>query len=302
LFVFAPYEILRIIDGIPRASAFSSSTNNNEVVGPNGTNNTVGNFLTYANPTFGFKPSPVDNQAPQDTQRRQTISTLNFLTYRHPTLGFTIEYPEAPGLDVEEQGVGVSFPHSQGAYHVLVSGNIGKSLDEFASTLLQGKEEHYQDFKLIDQTSATVAGHPAIRTEYTFTGPDNGTPLHSLEYNVLFGGDGYILAFNTGYPTDAALDDFRAVVQKMLDSFQFPQSGSSVTNDNQQGETFPGVEGFGSSGPGGFGQEDGGEDGSDMFGQSPDEQDDPDKNGGFGSEGPQSPSEQDGEGGFNPFE
>lgn len=248
------------------------------------------------------QPSPVDNQVHQETQRMQTISTLNFLTYRHPTLGFTIEYPEAPGLEVEEREYGVSFPHNQGTYHALVSGNIGKSLDEFASDLTQGKE-NYPDFRFIGQTSATVAGHPAIRTEYTYTTIDEGISMHALEYTVLFDGDGYVLSFNTAYPTDAALDDFRAVVQKMLDSFQFPQSGSFIADDNnQQGETALGAEGFGSSGSSGFGQEDDDE-GFGQFGpQSPDGQDEQDQNGGFDSGGSQSPSEEnDGGGGFDPF-
>jgi hypothetical protein len=274
------------------------------------------------------QPSFIDNQIPPERQDsnndtkdednilglggsepqrlEQRISALNFLTYRHPTLGFTIDYPEAPGLDVDELDVGVSFPHSKGTYNVLVSRNMEKSLDEFASEFLQGKEKDYPDFKLIDQTSATVAGHPAIRTEYTFTGLDNGIPLHALEYNVLFDGDGYILAFNTANPTDATLDDFRAVVQKMLDSFQFPQRGSSAGDGDDQEPTSSGPEGFGSSGgSGGFGQENDGGGGFDPFGpQSPDEQDGQDQNGGFGSEGSQRRSEQNGGnsgGGFDPF-
>ena len=232
----------------------------------------------------------------------QEISALNFLPYRHPTLGFTIDYPEAPGLDVDELDVGVSFPHSKGTYHVLVSRNIGMSLDEFASEFYKAKR-HYPDFKLIDQTRASVAGHTAIRTEYTFTGLDNGIPLHAVVYNILFGGDGYILAFNTAYPTAATLNDFRTVVQKMLDSFQFPESDSSADGD-EQGETAPESEDFGSSGSGGFGQENEGEGGFDPFGpQSPEDQDEQGQNGGFGSEGFQSPIEEnDGEGGFDPFD
>jgi hypothetical protein len=288
---FVGKEVFTIVDNTEYIFVFKTGAANIENATP---------IMNRMLDSFEITQSSLVNQ--QILQESQGISTLNFLPYRHPTLGFTIDYPEAPGLDVDELDVGVSFPHSKGTYHVLVSGNIGKSLDEFASDLTQSKaEEDYPDLKLIDQTSATVAGHPAIRTEYTYT-TTNQVPIHALEYALLFDGDAYVLSFNTAYPTNTALDDFRAVVQKMLDSFQFPQSGSSVGSGDVQEQTTPGAEGFGSSGSGGFGQEDDGEDGSDTFGQSPDEQDDQDQNGGFGSEGPQSPSEQDGEGGFNPFE
>ncbi len=201
----------------------------------------------------------------------QGISNLNFLSYRHPTLGFTIEYPDAPSLDVDELNAGVSFPHNKGTYHVLVMRNLDKSLDEFASEL---QEKPYSDYQFIDQRTTTIAGYPAIQSEYTYTDSDQGIPLHALEYYVLYGGDGYILSFNTAYPTDATLNDFRAVVQKMTDSFQFPQDDPNSSNDNQHREddSRAGEFGGGNSGDGndgglrGFGQQDNGEGGFDPFG------------------------------------
>jgi hypothetical protein len=88
--------------------------------------------------------------------------------------------------------------------------------------------------------------------------------------------DDNTVRFKLKDPTDllAALNDFRAVVQKMTDSFQFPQGGSSTTNDNQHRENGSGAGGFGSGNSGngnggglrGFGQLDNGEGGFDPFG------------------------------------
>jgi hypothetical protein len=208
------------------------------------------------------QPSGVRSQIPQESQG---ISTLTFLPYRHPTLGFEIEYPEAPGLDVEELEEGVGFPHSQGGYTVFVARDISSSLEGFAVGVRIGDLQH---FKLLGETKATVAGHPAIRTEYTHT-LDNGVPIHAIDYSVLFGSDGYRLSFSRANPTEGTLNEFLAVVQRMLDSFQFPQNDSSGNVGDLQEQSIPGTEGFG-SGSSGSGQDN---DQFDPFGpQSPSKQ------------------------------
>jgi hypothetical protein len=205
---------------VPSESGFDNSSNNN--------NGESAGFGQQRNDE-GLNPE-------------QTISTLNFLSYRHPTHGFTIEYPNAPGLEIDELNYGVIFKLFKNTYGVLLA-NIEGSLDKFVSDALEFNERDYIDYKLIDQTDATVNGHDAIQVEYTRTN-EKGVPLHTIEYYGLSGKVLYDLVFNTAYPTASTLNDFRAVVQKMIDSFEFPPNGSMSADNNEGGSTHFGGRSF----------------------------------------------------------
>ena len=220
LLAFAPTEILRSVDVTPQALASSSSsTINGDDVGLNRTNNTVGDFLTYVNPTFGFKIDyPSDwsyQQYDIDPLSNETVHTLVDIT---------------PPVS-EDPNVATNF------YVGIEELQDLPSLDTYAKNSVSAYRSSNQNFSLVSvaignnssNANLTLSGKPSYQV--VFIDSANGIQRKSIDRGILdeHNKRSFWLIFNTEI---SKYDKLLPVVQRMIESFELNNTISEKPQGN----------------------------------------------------------------------
>lgn len=143
----------------------------------------------------------------------------DLVSYSSPNLGFSLEYPSE--WEKEESltfvspygGIGNRTPEVISiTTEVLPTSDF--SLDSYTEAAL-GQVESFQDFRLLNSSSTTLAGLPAHMILYTFT-DESQTPLENLQVWTIKDGIAYVITYGgTPEEFDSSLPTFRSV----MDSF-----------------------------------------------------------------------------------
>jgi hypothetical protein len=152
--------------------------------------------------------------------------TADLATYSNPNLGFSLEYPS--DWQKEES---LAFVSPQGGIdnrspevisittEVLPTSDF--SLDRYSEAALR-QVESFQDFKLLNSSSAILAGLPAHMILYTFT-DESQTPLQNLQVWTIKDGVAYIVTYG-GVPEE--FESSLPALQNVMDSFSLAANGS----------------------------------------------------------------------------
>jgi hypothetical protein len=161
-----------------------------------------------------------------DTAGNQTMAsnvTSSLIPYSNPNLGFTLEYPsnwtkqESLVFISPQGGTDNRFPEVISINtEVLPSSDF--SLDRYSEAAL-GQMERIRDFKLLNSSSTTLAGLPAHKVVYTFTG-ESQTPLQNLHVWTVKDGIAYIVTYNA---TPEEFDSSLPALQSVLDTFRLEE-------------------------------------------------------------------------------
>jgi hypothetical protein len=151
------------------------------------------------------------------TGNQTNISDL--VSYSNPNLGFSLEYPsewekeESLTFVSPQGGIGNRTPEVISiTTEVLPTSDF--SLDSYTEAAL-GQVESFQDFRLLNSSSTTLAGLPAHMILYTFT-DESQTPLENLQVWTIKDGIAYVITYGgTPEEFDSSLPTFRSV----MDSF-----------------------------------------------------------------------------------
>jgi hypothetical protein len=147
---------------------------------------TMGNLIPYSNPSFGFTL-----EFPSNWQKEES------LTFVSPQGGIDNQSPEVISIDTE----------------VLPTSDF--SLDTYSEASL-GQVKSFQDFKLLNSSSITLAGLPARMIVYSFI-DESETPLQNLQAWTVKDGTAYIITY-TGTPEE--FESSLAALQSVLDTFR----------------------------------------------------------------------------------
>jgi hypothetical protein len=154
------------------------------------TNDTVttamGNPIPYNNPSFGFTL-----EFPSNWQKGESLTLVS------PQGGIDNQSPEVISIDSE----------------VLPSSDL--SLDTYSEASLS-QVKSFQDFKLLNSSSTTLAGLPAHMIVYSFV-DESETPLQNLQVWTVKDGTAYIITY-TGTPEE--FESSLPALQGVMDSFR----------------------------------------------------------------------------------
>lgn len=139
--------------------------------------------------------------------------------YNNPNLGFSLEYPtnwekeESLTFVSPQGGIGNRTPEVINiTTEVLPTSDF--NLERYTEAAL-GQVEVFQDFRLLNSSSTTLAGLPAHLIVYTFT-DENQTPLQNLQVWTVKDGMAYIVTYG-GAPEE--FDSSLPAFQSIIDSF-----------------------------------------------------------------------------------
>ena len=133
-----------------------------------------------------------------DTAGNRTMASnvnSNLIPYSNPNLGFTLEYPsnwtkqESLVFISPQGGIGNQAPELI-TIDTEVLPTLDFSLDTYSEASL-GQIKSFQDFKLLNSSSTTLAGLPAHMIVYSFT--EEGTPWQNLQVWTIKDGMAYII-------------------------------------------------------------------------------------------------------------
>lgn len=164
------------------------------------------------------QPTPIESLRGMNLTGNQT-NINDLVSYSSPNLGFSLEYPSE--WEKEESltfvspygGIGNRTPEVISiTTEVLPTSDF--SLDSYTEAAL-GQVESFQDFRLLNSSSTTLAGLPAHMILYTFT-DESQTPLENLQVWTIKDGIAYVITYGgTPEEFDSSLPTFRSV----MDSF-----------------------------------------------------------------------------------
>jgi hypothetical protein len=143
----------------------------------------------------------------------------DLVSYSSPNLGFSLEYPsewekeESLTFVSPQGGIGNRTPEVISiTTEVLPTSDF--NLDSYTEAAL-GQVESFQDFRLLNSSSTTLAGLPAHMILYTFT-DESQTSLENLQVWTIKDGIAYVITYGgTPEEFDSSLPTFRSV----MDSF-----------------------------------------------------------------------------------
>jgi hypothetical protein len=122
----------------------------------------------------------------------------DLVSYSSPNLGFSLEYPsewekeESLTFVSPQGGIGNRTPEVISiTTEVLPTSDFG--LDSYTEAAL-GQVESFQDFRLLNSSSTTLAGLPAHMILYTFT-DESRTPLENLQVWTIKDGIAYVITY-----------------------------------------------------------------------------------------------------------
>jgi hypothetical protein len=147
---------------------------------------TMGNLIPYSNPSFGFTL-----EFPSNWQKEES------LTFVSPQGGIDNQSPEVISINSE----------------VLPTSDF--SLDTYSEASL-GQIKSFQDFKLLNSSSITLAGLPAHMIVYSFI-DESETPLQNLQAWTVKDGTAYVITY-TGTPEE--FESSLPALQSVLDTFR----------------------------------------------------------------------------------
>jgi hypothetical protein len=152
------------------------------------------------------------------TGNQTNISDL--VSYSNPNLGFSLEYPsewekeESLTFVSPQGGIGNRTPEVISiTTEVLPTSDF--SLDSYTEAAL-GQVESFQDFRLLNSSSTTLAGLPAHMIVYSFT-DESQTPLENLQVWTMKDGMAYVITYGG---TTEEFDSSLPVFQSVMDSFR----------------------------------------------------------------------------------
>jgi hypothetical protein len=165
----------------------------NQTLGPSSTNDSI----LYSNPNLGFSL-----EFPSDWQKEES------LTFVSPQGGIGNRAPEVISITTE----------------VLPTPDY--SLDRYTEAAL-GQVESFQDFRLLNSSSTSLAGLPAHMIVYSFTDEENQTPLQNLQAWTIKDGMAYIITYG------GIIEEFDSslpTLQSVLDTIRLEESLEDSTN------------------------------------------------------------------------
>lgn len=143
----------------------------------------------------------------------------DLVPYNNPNLGFSLEYPtnwekeESLTFVSPQGGIGNRTPEVINITTELLP-TSDFNLERYTEAAL-GQVEVFQDFRLLNSSSTTLAGLPAHLIVYTFT-DENQTPLQNLQVWTVKDGMAYIVTYG-GTPEE--FDSSLPAFQSIIDSF-----------------------------------------------------------------------------------
>ena len=150
------------------------------------TTTTIGNLIPYSNPSFGFTL-----EFPSNWQKEES------LTFVSPQGGIDNQSPEVISIDSE------ALPTSD------------LNLDTYSEASLS-QVKSFQDFKLLNSSSTTLAELPAHMIVYSFI-DESETPLQNLQVWTVKNGTAYVITY-TGTPEE--FESSLPALQSVLDTFR----------------------------------------------------------------------------------
>jgi hypothetical protein len=164
------------------------------------------------------QPSLIESLRGMNLTGNQT-NINDLVSYSNPNLRFSLEYPsewekeESLTFVSPQGGIGNRTPEVISiTTEVLPTSDFG--LDSYTEAAL-GQVESFQDFRLLNSSSTTLAGLPAHMILYTFT-DESQTPLENLQVWTIKDGIAYVITYGgTPEEFDSSLPTFRSV----MDSF-----------------------------------------------------------------------------------
>lgn len=157
-----------------------------------------------------------------DMAGNQTMGLTDFsdlIPYSNPNLGFSLEYPsnwqkeESLTFTSPQDGTGNRAPEVMSIdTEVLPTSDF--SLERYTEAAL-GQVEPFQDFKLLNSSSTTLAGLPAHMIIYSFT-DESQTPLQNLQAWTVKDEMAYVITYG-GIPEE--FDSSLSALQSVMDSF-----------------------------------------------------------------------------------
>jgi hypothetical protein len=150
------------------------------------TTTTIGNLIPYSNPSFGFTL-----EFPSNWQKEES------LTFVSPQGGIDNQSPEVISIDTE----------------ILPTSDL--NLDTYSEASLS-QVKSFQDFKLLNSSSTTLAELPAHMIVYSFI-DESETPLQNLQVWTVKNGTAYVITY-TGTPEE--FESSLPALQSVLDTFR----------------------------------------------------------------------------------
>jgi len=150
------------------------------------TTTTMGNLIPYSNPSFGFTL-----EFPSNWQKEESLTLISSQG------GIDNQSPEVISIDTE----------------ILPTSDF--SLDTYSEASLS-QVKSFQDFKLLNSSSTTLAGLPAHMIVYSFI-DESETPLQNLQVWTVKDGTAYIITY-TGTPEE--FESSLPALQSVLDIFR----------------------------------------------------------------------------------
>ena len=180
-------------------------------------------------------PLPPSNQGLEgiDIAANQTLGpsrTNDSILYSNPNLGFSLEYPS--DWQKEESLTFVSPQGGMGRAPEVITITTellptpDYSLDRYSEAAV-GQVESFQDFKLLNSSSTTLAGLPAHIIVYSFTDEGNQTPLQNLQAWTIKDGMAYVITYG------GIIEEFDSSLpplQSVLDTIRLEESFEDSTN------------------------------------------------------------------------
>ena len=164
-----------------------------------------------------------ESQEGMDTAGNQTMAsndTSDLASYSNPNLGFSLKYPsnwqkeESLTFASPQGGIGNRAPEVISVItEVLPTSDF--SLNTYSEAALS-QVKSFQDFKLLNSSSTTLAGLPAHMIVYSYT-EEGQTPWQNLQVWTIKDGIAYIITYG-GTPEE--FESSLPVLQSVMDSFR----------------------------------------------------------------------------------
>jgi hypothetical protein len=143
------------------------------------------------------QPSLIESLRGMNLTGNET-NIYDLVSYSNPNLRFSLEYPSEWEKDESltfvspQGGIGNRTPEVISiTTEVLPTSDFG--LDSYTEAAL-GQVESFQNFRLLNSSSTTLAGLPAHMILYTFT-DESQTPLENLQVWTIKDGIAYVITY-----------------------------------------------------------------------------------------------------------
>jgi hypothetical protein len=187
-------------------------------------------LLASSDPSPFFLPPSASSSNSQGNVTNSTTGAATgamFQPYENSTYGIKIQYPSNwTKQESQNQGSGeiVKFSSPRGTTPVQLRISEGQrlpqnmSLEQWSNATINGFNQSFTKFTLIDSNSTTLAGFPAHKIVYTAIIPSTALELKFMQILTIKDSKTYLITYGT-LPTD--FSTYLPSIQTMINSFAF---------------------------------------------------------------------------------